>query len=237
MGTKKISLVTVFVVLLVNSAAFADRQFENAEIKQIFQQLTSQPRRTWIPAGSIEAIHEEYKAPKTMNTEDVKRRISEKITEYQDSSNKLESTETMQKMKLDAIPFNERYKLLNEFTMSSKETVRFDGERFYWEITVHSRKDSVTPSKELADNFMTEEFNLDWNERRVFVWDGENYTVYSLPVNCAVVDSTDATPHVVNGPLTAGVIPWGLRYRRRQIQSRSKVSAKRCITFTPGPKS
>ena len=42
-------------------------------------------------------------------------------------------------MKLDAIPFNVQYKLANEYSMSSREVVKYDGERFYWEITVNSR--------------------------------------------------------------------------------------------------
>ena len=56
---------------------------------------------------------------------------------------------------------------------------------------------------------MTGQFDLNWNGRRIFVWDGENYTTYFLPGNHAIVDSTGETPHVVNGPLTAGFIPWG----------------------------
>jgi hypothetical protein len=56
---------------------------------------------------------------------------------------------------------------------------------------------------------MTEQFNLDWNGRRIFAWDGEKYTTYFLPGNHAIVDATGRTPHVVNGPLTAGLIPWG----------------------------
>jgi hypothetical protein len=59
---------------------------------------------------------------------------------------------------------------------------------------------------------MTEQFDLDWNARRIFVWDGEKYTTYFLPGNHAIVDTTGRTPHVVNGPLTAGVIPWGYGY-------------------------
>ena len=115
-------------------------------------------------------------------------------------------------MKLDAIPFDIRYHLSNEFTMNSAVVVRFDGERFYWEINVQSRTDSVKPGKDLEDNFMTKQFDLGWNARRIFTWDGEKYTTYFLPGNHAIVDSTGKTPHVVNGPLTAGIIPWGYGY-------------------------
>lgn len=50
--------------LLVSCPTFADRQLDRAEILQIFQRLTNQPRKTWIPTGTIEAIHEEYRAQK-----------------------------------------------------------------------------------------------------------------------------------------------------------------------------
>lgn len=115
-------------------------------------------------------------------------------------------------MKLDAIPFNVRHELSNEYTMNSTVTIRFDGDRFYWEIDVDSRTDSVKPGTDLAGNFMSNEFNLDWNTKRIFAWDGEKYTTYFLPGNHAIVDSTGTTPHVVNGPLTAGFTPWGYGY-------------------------
>ncbi len=212
MRTKNILLLTVSVILLVNCLAYADRPLDRAEVLQIFKQLTAQPKNTWIPTGTIEAIHEEYKAPKTISSEEIQKQVNKKIIEYQNSSNKPELTETMQKMKLDAIPFNIRHELSNEYTMSSNVIVTFDGERFYWEINVDSREDSVKPSKDLEGNFMTEQFNLDWNARRIFVWDGENYTKYYLPGNHAIVDSTGGDSHVANGPLTAGLIPWGYGY-------------------------
>jgi hypothetical protein len=112
-------------------------------------------------------------------------------------------------MKLDAIPFNIRHELSNEYTMYSTEQVKFDGKRFYWEINVDSRSDSVKPGRDLADNFMTQQFDLGANQRRIFAWDGEKYTTYFLPGNNAIVDAGGNSPHPVNGPLTAGVVPWG----------------------------
>lgn len=204
--------------LFVSCAAFADRQLDRAEILQIFQKLTSQPRKTWIPAGTIEAMHEEYRAPKVIDPNEIERQIKQRVQEYQDNPNKAELTENLQKMKLDAIPFDVRYRLSNEYTMNSAVVVRFDGERFYWEINVQSRTDSVKPGKDLEDNFMTKQFDLGWNAKRIFAWDGEKYTTYFLPSNHAIVDTTGKTPHVVNGPLTAGLIPWGYgRYTYEKI--------------------
>lgn len=208
MKTRSFVPIAVF-LLCVSGVALADRELEKKEVLQIFQKLTEQSRKTWIAAGTIEARREEYRAPETTDLNKINRGIKEKIAKYQSRIDKRELTENLQKMKLDAIPFNTRYELSNEYTMNSTITVRFDGDRFYWEINVDSRTDSVRPSKDLEGNFMTEQFNLDWNTRRIFAWDGENYTTYFLPGNHAIVDSTGETPHVVNGPLTAGIIPWG----------------------------
>lgn len=208
----KIFTPIVVSLLCVSGVAFADRPMDRAEILQIFQKLTSQPRKTWIPAGTIEATHKEYRAPKVMNTDVLNAQINKEIQQYQSDPNKRELTEELQKMRLDAEPFNARYRLANEYTMDSTVIVKFDGSRFYWEINATSRTDSVKPGKDLAGNFMTKQFDLDWNARRIFVWDGEKYTTYFLPGNHAIVDTTGRTPHVVNGPLTAGVTPWGYGY-------------------------
>lgn len=202
----------IVLVLLGSCLVFADRPLERAEILQVFEKLTSQPRETWIPAGTIHATHKEYKAPKTTDIGEINSRARERIAEYQNVPDKRELTEHMQKMKLDAIPFNTRYELSNEYTMSSTVTVKFDEDRFYWEINVDSRRDSIKPDKDLEGNFMTKNFDLNWNKRRIFVWDGEKYTIYFLPGNQAIVDTTDRMPHAVNGPLTAGIIPWGYGY-------------------------
>ncbi|MGD0784485.1 MAG: cysteine peptidase family C39 domain-containing protein [Sedimentisphaerales bacterium] len=211
MKTKYLTLAGLF-WLSFSCVALADRQLDRAEVLQIFQQLTSQPKMTWIPAGTIKAEHEEYKAPKTTDTNEINKQVKEEIAGYQKDSNKRELTEDLQKMKLDAIPFNIRHKLSNEYTMNSSVIVKFDGKKFYWEINVDSRTDSVKADINLPENFMTKEFDLNWNARRIFAWDGEKYTTYFLPGNHAIVDSTGSTPHVVNGPLTAGFVPWGYGY-------------------------
>jgi len=199
-------------LLAFSCSALADRQLERAEILQIFQQLTSQPGETWIAAGTIEATHEEYRAPQITDVTEIKGRVRQRIQGYLNNSERPEQTENLRKMKLDAVPFNARYELSNKYTMVSTEVVRFDGERFYWEINVNSRTDSIKPGKDLTGNFMTEEFNLDWNSRRIFAWDGEKFTTYFPSVNNSMVDTIGDTPCVVRGPLTAGLIPWGRGY-------------------------
>lgn len=222
---KRYAVIIGALVQFIGSIAFADRPLNRTEILEIFQKLTSQPRKTWIAAGIIEGTHEEYRAAKTTDLDEINTQINRKIQEYRDNPNKRELTEELQKMRLDAIPFNIRYRLSNEYTMNSAEVARFDGDKFYWEIDVVSRTDSVKLPQDLEGNFMTEQFNLDWNAKRVFAWDGEKYTTYALPGNHAIVDTEGHTPHVINGALTAGIIPWGYGYYTYEKLSAAQVSA------------
>jgi len=205
----RILLLTAVLSLFLPAMALGQRTLSSDEISLIFQHLTSQPRKTWIPAGTIQATHHEYVAAKVTDAAKVRDEIDKRIKEYQNTPDKPELTEELQKMKLDAIPFNVRFKLANEYTMDSQVTVRYDGERFYWAIDVDSRQDSVTPDSALAGNVMTEHFDLNFNRGRVFVWDGDKYAVYTASGKCATVDAAGRFPHPVNGPLTAGLIPWG----------------------------
>ena len=60
MNTRIFSEIIV-IVLLGSGIAVADRPMERTELLQIFEQLTAQPRKTWIAAGTIEASHQEYR--------------------------------------------------------------------------------------------------------------------------------------------------------------------------------
>lgn len=208
----RMMLVMVGALCLFSIEALADRTLDRGEVLQIFKQLTSQPRKTWIQAGTIQANHEEYKAPKTTDQNEINAAIRAKVQEHQRDLNNSKLDESLRTMDFDAIPFNVRYELANEYTMKTSVVVKFDGERFYWEINVDSRADSVIPDKNVEENFMVHRFDREWNQKRIFAWDGEKYTTYFLPGNHAIVDSTGNTPHVVNGPLTAGIVPWGYGY-------------------------
>ncbi|MHC4110648.1 MAG: cysteine peptidase family C39 domain-containing protein [Planctomycetota bacterium] len=147
---------TVILLFLVQNCARAERQLDKAEILQVFETLTRQPRRTWIPGGTIEATHHEYKSSSGYMTD-------------------------------------------------STVTVKYDGERFYWEINVDSYTKQNNNSNPPQNNF-----DLNWNKKRVFTWDGERYTMYFRPANHAIVrENPTNIPVVVNGPLTAGIVPWG----------------------------
>ena len=207
------SILMSFVLSIFCAAlCLADRQLDRSEVLQLFEQLTSEPINAWIPAGTIESLHEEYRAAKVADENQIRAKISENVAKYQTSMDKPEQTESLQKLRLDAIPFNTQYELCNEYTMSSTESVKYDGQRFKWEINIQSRIDSVKPGKDLEGNFMTDQFNMELNARKVFAWDGENYVIYSPLAEHCYIDPTDEMPRAVNGPLTAGLIPWGYGY-------------------------
>jgi Tfp pilus assembly protein PilP len=202
-------LLTVAAALCLSPTAWGQRTLSSGEIQQILQQVTSQPRNTWLPAGTIQAVHQEYSAPKTTDPTTIRNETDKAVRDYQNNPNKKEKTPTLQKMKLDAIPFNVKYKLSNESAQSSHVTVKYDNGRFYWEINVDSRQDSVVPDASLTGNEMTEQVDLRWNKQRIFTWDGQEYTTYSVSGNHATVDAAGKLPRAVTGPLTAGLIPWG----------------------------
>ncbi len=196
-------------MFMLNSAISADRVLERREILGIFEQLTAQPRKTWISAGTIAGELEAYRASKLREGTDVSSVIAQRVSEYQVKPDKVERADFLQAMRLAAIPFNTRYELLNEYTMRSSETVKYDGRRFHWDIQVRSRNDSVRPDASLAGNVMTDAYDQVHNVNRIFAWDGFSYTLYTPAANHAYVDAANTMPRAVNGPLTAGIIPWG----------------------------
>lgn len=211
---------TLIAVLFLCCSAFADRQLDRSEVLEIFDTLTQTPRKAWIPIGTIQATHQEYRTSQTTDANHINARIAEKVQAYQNNPDKRDLTAELQTMKLEVIPFNVRYKLSNKYTMGSTVTVKVDGEKFYWQIDVDSRSDLVKPAPDLAGNFLTEEFDLSCNEKRVFAWNGQSYINYFRPLNHVTIEP-ERFP--VNGPLTAGVIPWG--YGRYTLQGLIKASS------------
>lgn len=213
-----------FVVVAVLSFAgvgFADRPLDRGEILELAKHLTDRPVKTWIDAGTLYARHTRYRAPKVLDRKEIHRRAGEAVDAYLAKAQKPEKTARLQQMRLDAIPFNILYRLANEYTTTSYVVLRFDGLRFYWEIAVNSHQDALAVPPELADNWYADRFDLRWNQRRVFAWDGEKYVTYFRSGNHAII--TD-TPSGVNGPLTAGVIPWGYGAYTYEALSTGQVS-------------
>jgi len=152
---------TVLLSLIAGGFALANRPLDRTEVLQIFQTLTDEARRTWIPSGIVEGRHLAYKAS-------------------------------------------------NGYITKSTVIVKYDGERFYWEVNVDSHTKQTKPRESPDRNSSRDDLDLDWNKRRVFAWDGDLYTMYFRPGNHAIVtESPSDIPVVVNGPLTAGIVPWG----------------------------
>jgi hypothetical protein len=207
-------LLTVTLSLCLAATASADETLSETETTDIVTKLTGQARNTWISAGTIVATHQEYVAAQVTDPAVISAEVQQAIDNFQPNP---AWTPEMQKMALDAVPFNVRYKLGNEYTMSSSVTLKYDGSSFYWEINVSSRHDSVTKDASLAGNSMTDEFTLDWNRRRVFIWDGSKYTTYSSGGQ-ATEDTVGKFPRAVKGPLTAGLFPWGIgKFKKNEI--------------------
>ena len=200
---------TVAASLCLSPAAFSQVALDKAKTESILKQLTSQPRKTWISAGMIQATHYERRDPQITDSATIEKKTAEAVSEYEADTAKSEKLAESQEMTLKAIPFNVKHKLANTYTMTSTEVVDYDGERFRWEITIDSRSDSIKPDATLANNPMTDEFQTDVNKYRVFTWDGQKYTTTCDAGAQAIVDVDDRLPRGVYGPLTAGLIPWG----------------------------
>ena len=210
-------------VCLVLCAAITTRgqdRLESNDARQIVEELVSRRLTTWLPAGTVQAKHQRFRAARVTNTAEVDAAIQREIQGYEADASKLVRTEELQKDYLDAIPFNTRYQMANEYNMTSNETVEYDGSRFSWKVSVTSRSDSVRPGAELAGNPMVERFDLAQNKERTFTWDGQQYTIYSASANHVIADTANRLPREVNGPLTAGLVPWG-----QGLLSSSNISA------------
>ncbi len=169
-------VIAAILLFVVRDFAFADRQLDDAEIAQIFQTLTtSQAKEAWIPAGTIEAIHQAYKSS-------------------------------------------------DESVIDSSVIVKYDGEKFYWEINIDPSSSQTMPEKS------RKALDLDNNARRVFAWDGNRHTMYFKSGGHAVVtEKVGNIPVGVNGPLTAGIVPWG-----RGIYTLEELLAAESSAFETG---
>ncbi len=94
------------------------------------------------------------------------------------------------------------------YITSSTTTVRYDGNRFYWAIDIDSHTQETIPKKKRRDH-LRDAIDLNRNTKRIFAWNGEQYTMYFRSGKNAIIEEVGATPVTVNGPLTAGIIPWG----------------------------
>ena len=93
------------------------------------------------------------------------------------------------------------------YITSSMATVKYDGDRFYWSINIDSHTKETSPSE--SYDHLRDAIDIKGNAKRIFAWNGEQYTMYFKSGKNAIVEEIGTTPIAVNGPLTAGIIPWG----------------------------
>ena len=116
------------------------------------------------------------------------------------------------------------YDLVSGEITETLESVTTDQGRFIWRTQIVAC-DNTQKSK-VKD---TSDF-LEWNKDRTFIWDGQTYTLYFKPGNHAIVYENPSTPAKVNGPLTAGYIPWGQGIFTLENLAVSEFSAARVDT-------
>ena len=115
------------------------------------------------------------------------------------------------------------YNALTGQTVISDVEIKYDGTRFYWEIDI----DSQNSVEQLKSYSSEEEFDLNLNKSRIFVWDGENYTMYfkSSGHSITAEQPTNTSP-LVNGALTAGIIPWGYGFYTYESLCEAEIFAE-----------
>jgi hypothetical protein len=219
-------MLIAILALCATVPALGQTPLQQAEPLEILEKLTSEKPETWIAGGTIEATHHEYRAAATTDQAEIDAAIQRATQAHETGTRKAIRSAKLAKLQLEALPFNVRYKMANEYTMQSDVVIRYDGERFYWSIDVVSRTDSVTPPSDLAGNYMAQYFNMGWHGRRIFSWNGREYTIYSASVKNAIVDASHRIPRAVNGPLTAGLIRWGRGHLSYENLSAADISTK-----------
>jgi hypothetical protein len=227
-----ITLLTAVVSLSLTPGTFAQRTLEKEEAQDILEQLLSRPRKTWIDAGTIQGTRYERNAPRTATAAKIQDEVDKAAAAVRQDMERRKPAAQLQEdpwaLAFNAIESNVRYRLENAYEMTTSEVVTYDGERFRWEIDLASRSDSVPLDASLLGNFMVEHFKVheQWNLQRVFLWDGQQYTTYSASGGQATVDAAGRMPRAVNGPLTAGLIPWGYGRFSAESLAAASVSAR-----------
>ena len=113
----------------------------------------------------------------------------------------------------------------NEYSSSdnciveSTEFIDVDGDKFYWEINFLPEQTTGNISAEKTSDILG-------NAKRMFVWDGQRYSMYFETTNNAIVtEDTSQIPINVSGILKAGVIPWGYGKYTFENLSQCELSA------------
>jgi hypothetical protein len=205
------SLITLSIatVLILSISLLGQETLSQSEVSDILDQLIQQQRTRWIQTGTMEVRHTEYRAPILTDPAAIEAKIEQALADFESDPDGIIKTEELQAQTREAIPFNMRYEYANETTTTTSELVKVDQDRHSQDITIESRIESVTKPSSLAYNEMTNDMDLSGNQRRIFAWDGQNYTLYNLPINIAIVDASNRFDQAGIASLKAGLIPWG----------------------------
>ncbi len=208
MKLRYFSLALVVLVLIAIDVPGVTQDVSSSEIDLILQVLTSRQQTSWLDKGSAQVIRTRYQAAKTDDLYLVEQKVLEARQQYLDNPRKIVQSEEGQMLKYEAIPFNVRYDMLNEWRMTTRYNIAVDGEKFLQESENISREDSY-PIPDTA-TYMYEYFNLDWNRGYIVAWDGEKNTTCNPGMGDAVIQAADECPSPRKlRVLQAGLLPWG----------------------------
>lgn len=194
------------VIFATASLAMANVDLSPQQMDDLLKELAGEPKAGWLDRGTIIAEHHSFGGAKVTDDDEIQNQVQENLTLKEQFLAGKELIGTYKQAELDAVEFNTRYALKNEFNQVSRQTVKYDGGKFLWQIEVLDRNDTVERPSHLSDNHSVRDFDITANELRMFSWNGEKYVCYFRPVNLATIE---AQPSNVNGALTAGFIKWG----------------------------
>ena len=103
MHTKKCVLL-LGLLFSIDNLTFAQRDLAKQELLDVLRALTARPRKTWIASGVIEAIHEEYKAPRITEPSVIAQKINQARQAYRENPVLIEGTDELRRRAYNAIP-------------------------------------------------------------------------------------------------------------------------------------
>ncbi len=220
MGARLYLVVCIFV--LIPGMVWGKDRVSEKQVSRLLEELLDNTQHTWIKSGTIKATHMEYRAPRTTDETQIQERIIQETQQYKQGQKR---PQQLQEMHLQALPFNIRYRLSNEYTMGTSHCIYLDDGQFSYQRDIVWREDSVRLPTDLRYNCLTREFKLMQNLHYECVWDGRARTDYVTSMNYAMVDTRDVTLPSLPEVLTVGRLPWGRGSFSREGLQAAQVSA------------
>ena len=140
------------IFLLIPGTVWGQDRLNEKQVSCVLEELLHDTSPAWIKTGTIKATHIEYRAAKTTEETRIQERIIQEAQRQKQVENSPYLVSWLQEMQLEALPFNVRYKLSNEYTMETSHHISFDGVHYNYQRTVVSRRDSVERPQALRYN-------------------------------------------------------------------------------------